>query len=387
MSAARLSPRGMRRWCRVHTWSSLVCTLFLLLVCLTGLPLVFHHELEPWLSDIDAPARLPADAPRAPIDRVLDTARAARPDDVVHLVFSEAGEPDVLYVGMGRTPEAPLDQDIGVYVDTRSAALLGQHRFGDGIMDVLFRLHVDLFAGLPGKLFLGAMALMFLIALGSGVVIYAPFVRGRPFAAIRRGSGRRSAWLDLHNVLGIVTVLWALVVGATGMINTWADLVLKLWQFDQLAAMTAPYRELPPLTSTAPFGQALAAARAAEPDREFAFAAFPGTAFAGAHHYAVFMRGSEPLTARLLKPVLVDAADATVTDARDMPWYVTALLISQPLHFGDYGGLPFKIVWAVLDVIVIVILLSGLYLWWVRRKLPLELRLREEAAQWAEAGP
>ena len=29
-----------------------------------------------------------------------------------------------------------------------------------------------------------------------------------------------------------------------------------------------------------------------------------------------------------------------------MPWYVKALKLSQPLHFGDYGGMPLKIIWA-----------------------------------------
>jgi uncharacterized iron-regulated membrane protein len=51
-----------------------------------------------------------------------------------------------------------------------------------------------------------------------------------------------------------------------------------------------------------------------------------------------------------------------------MPWYITALFVSQPLHFGDYGGMPMKIVWALLDILTIVVLGSGLYLWIVRRK-------------------
>jgi hypothetical protein len=42
---------------------------------------------------------------------------------------------------------------------------------------------------------------------------------------VRRERGPRVTWLDLHNLLGIVTLTWALVVGATGMINTWADLL------------------------------------------------------------------------------------------------------------------------------------------------------------------
>jgi uncharacterized iron-regulated membrane protein len=37
--------------------------------------------------------------------------------------------------------------------------------------------------------------------------------------------------------------------------------------------------------------------------------------------------------------------------------------VSQPLHFGDYGGMPMKILWALLDMATIVVLGSGLYLW------------------------
>ena len=39
----------------------------------------------------------------------------------------------------------------------------------------------------------------------------------------------------------------------------------------------------------------------------------------------------------------------------------------MPLHFGDYGGLPLKIIWALFDLVTIVVLGSGLYLWLSRR--------------------
>ena len=61
---------------------------------------------------------------------------------------------------------------------------------------------------------------------------------------------------------------------------------------------------------------------------------------------------------------------AQVTDSRTLPWYLVALLVSQPLHFGDYGGLPMKVIWALLDLITIVVLGSGLYLWWAKRRAP-----------------
>ena len=88
------------------------------------------------------------------------------------------------------------------------------------------------------------------------------------------------------------------------------------------------------------------------------------------------MQGNEPLTSKLLSPVLVDARTSDVTAQARMPWYVTALLLSQPLHFGDYGGLPLKIVWALLDVIAIIVLGSGVYLWVVKRNVPIHERVR-----------
>jgi uncharacterized iron-regulated membrane protein len=51
-----------------------------------------------------------------------------------------------------------------------------------------------------------------------------------------------------------------------------------------------------------------------------------------------------------------------------MPWYLRLLEVSRPLHFGDYGGMPLKIIWALLDLVTIFVLGSGLYLWFARRK-------------------
>ncbi len=62
-----------------------------------------------------------------------------------------------------------------------------------------------------------------------------------------------------------------------------------------------------------------------------------------------------------------------------MPWYNKALSLSQPLHFGDYGGMPMKILWTVLDILTIVELGSGLYLWAVRRKGAAERAVLEPA--------
>src|SRR5690606_7582451 len=84
-------------------------------------------------------------------------------------------------------------------------------------------------------------------------------------------------------------------------------------------------------------------------------------------HNGPYTHYPPPLTSKLLTPVLLDARTNAVAARGEMPWYVTTLLLSEPLRFGDYGGLPLKILWAVLDVIAIVVLGSGVYLWLAKR--------------------
>jgi uncharacterized iron-regulated membrane protein len=94
--------------------------------------------------------------------------------------------------------------------------------------------------------------------------------------------------------------------------------------------------------------------------------AMPGSLFAGGHHYGVFLHGDTPLTSKLIKPVMINAADGSFSESRELPLYAKALFVSKPLHFGDYGGLPLKIIWALLDLVTLVVLGSGLYLWAAR---------------------
>jgi len=359
-----MTPTALRRWSWTHKWSSLVCTVFMLLLCLTGLPLIFHHEIGHLLgTEVEAPP-MPAGTPRASLDTVLAAAQALHPDRVVQFASHAEDDDNIWFVTLTPTP-APTDDFRSVAVDARTAGVLAQPRFDEGFMYVMFKLHVDLFAGLPGKLFLGLMGLLLLVAIVTGVVLYAPFMRKLAFGEVRRDRSPRVKWLDLHNLLGIVTLVWAFVVGGTGMINTWADLLIKYWQYDQLSALLKPYEGQPivPAAERGPLQQALEAAQAQAPGTKLSFIAFPGTAFSSPHHNTFFLRGDEPLTSRLLKPVLVDARTAQVTAAPQLPWYLTALLVSQPLHFGDYGGMPMKILWALLDIATIVVLGSGLYLW------------------------
>ncbi|MFT4172462.1 MAG: PepSY-associated TM helix domain-containing protein [Niabella sp.] len=353
---------NVRRWWLIHKWTSLICTLFLLLLCLTGLPLIFHDEIDHLSGEVEAPS-MPADTPSLNMDRIVDAALAHQPHKVVRYLGWDAQEhPHQTLVSMSTALDAPPDDYWFVIFDSRTGAMLDEPN-ERGFMHLMRKLHTDLFIGLPGLLFLGVMGLLFAASIISGIVLYSPFMRRLEFGTVRRHRTRLK-WLDLHNLIGIVIVVWALTVGITGSINTLSKVLLGIWQRDQMADMIAPYKNAPPLTQRGSLQIALDTAQRHQSDMEVYFVAFPGTFYSSPHHFTVFMRGNTALTSRLLRPVLIDAQTGQLTDSREMPWYIKTLLLSMPLHFGDYGGLPLKIVWALLDILTIIVLGSGVYLWW-----------------------
>ncbi len=355
-----MNQRTIRAWSFVHKWSSLICTLFMLMLCITGLPLIFHEEIEhafePELEAV-APGTLPPT-----LESIAASALEARPDEVAAYLFFEPGEPRVMIASAAAVTSPPDDFYYQVF-DLRNGKKIDSPQPNEGVMYFIFKLHVDMFAGLPGMLFLGFMGLLLIVAIVSGVVLYAPFMRKLEFGTVRNERGNRARWLDLHNLLGIVTLVWLFVVGFTGSINTLGQPIEGIWQVTQLAEMAASHKDAPIPTQFAPLDTVTASVEQAAPGKKIRTVAYPGTPFASPHHYGVYMIGDTALTSRLLTPALVDAATGEVSALREMPLYVKALFVSQPLHFGDYGGLPLKIIWTVLDIVSIVVLISGLYLW------------------------
>ncbi|MBP5856426.1 PepSY domain-containing protein [Marivibrio halodurans] len=360
-----MSPVAVKRWVWVHKWTSLICTVFMLLLCVTGLPLIFHDEIDAALEGDTTLPPVPEGTGLRTLDEAVAAALAAYPGERPLFLSFDIDRP-VVNVTTGPRARSTLAEMHLTAIDLRTAEIIGSIK-EEGIMHVILRLHVDMFAGLPGELFLGFMGLLLVVSIVSGVVVYAPFMRRLRFGTVRTTRSIRLKWLDLHNLIGIVTLMWLTVVAITGVINTLSTPLVDLWRADELAELTAPYEGMPLPESFTDIDAAVDTAMAAAPGMSPRFIAFPGVRFSTNHHYAVWLRGATTATERLSTPVLIDATDGDLTAVGSRPWYMTALGLSQPLHFGDYGGLPLKILWAVLDILAIVLLGSGVYLWAVKR--------------------
>ena len=376
-----MSRTTIRIWYLIHKWSSLIPTAFLLMLCVSGLPLIFHDEIDAAMG-FDTEKSLSGVASSEgglPLDTMLDRALAERPGEVpLFMAFSQ--DSPLLTVTTGPAQDAASGDMHLQFLDRVTGEALGPAPVNP-LLDFLLQLHTDMFLGLPGMLFLGVMGISFIVALISGTVLYAPFMRRLRFGTLRTRRSLRVKRLDRHNFLGIVTLVWALVVGATGAINAFADPLTDAWRNGEIAEMTAAYASSQPL-APADYGsidKAMAAAQDALPGRNPQFIGFPGGSWSSGHHYAIFFQGDRPVTEHLLTPALVDAATGELTDARTMPAINQALMMSKPLHFGDYGGLPLKILWALLTLATIWVLWTGIFLWLRRRGGEIDRRVDEIA--------
>lgn len=338
---------SLRRWRWIHEWSSLLCTLFLLVLCLTGLPLIFSDEIDGANDGQPSAATASLDPIVASIPRTPAFVRIASDEGLIYVGPGGGGRPLLYDAQTGRPVHGGMPKP-------------------PGLTGVILALHAELFAGLWGRLFIAAVGLSALLSVVSGILIYAPFAGRRPFGDVRSGRHRRLAWLDRHNVMGIASALWLLVVTTTGFMNAIERPLFNMWRATISRTLPRPHGEKDVIGPQ----QALLRARSATSGMALETVIFPGGPPGIPGYYLVWGTGTEPLTKRLSAPVAIDAATGAVAGGRElpMPWYLRLLDLSRPLHFGDYGGLPLKILWALLDLVTIVVLGTGVYLWIARHR-------------------
>lgn len=364
-----LGPKAIGRWRFVHKWSSIACSLVLLVACVTGLPLIFSDEINRAFAPDVVHVEAPHVGDKLTLEGVLHVAEAAFPGQVAQFEFWPDDAPDA--VGVGLQVPGSEDPPHRVHVDVWSKAVSEEVMPAETVLAPILELHRNLFVGAIGDYILAGTAVAFLIALISGVMVYRPFMRRVAFGTVRRTS-RRTTWLDRHNLLGIATLAWAMVVAITGVMNALEGPLFEAWQSERTPVLMERFADRPPPTKRAALDVALEAARAPLGDYDATSIALPGSNFSTPRHYLIWFHGGSTLTKRIFTPVMVDGETGELASVEDLPWYLRTVEVSRPLHFGDYGGVPLEIMWALLDVLTIIVIVSGLCLWLRARRTKLD---------------
>lgn len=362
------------RWFRanlwLHRWASLIATVPFLILCLTGTVLIFHEEIDAALGALPPSPGLAAE--ERPLAEAVNNALAAFPKERVAIAGMDPGDhPGLLLLGTVPVEDSGFENLTRRFAHLATAELTAaKESQRDSLTGFLFELHAEWFIGPVGAVIGAVIALFVVASLLSGMVVYGPYARRVAFGGFRHGRSPTLFQLDLHNFVGVIVLGWLLVVSLTGFCLGFGTIVTGLWAqnhlkgFQETAETMSVDIRNPPATVDNVYRAALSAAPAGW---SIEAVIWPGTTFTTDRFYAVRITGSG-LNKKLFRVMLVDAVTGAVTQTVELPWYMKTIALSQPLHFGDYGGLPLKLLWTACAWLTLFITANGAWLWWARRR-------------------
>lgn len=323
--------------------------------------------------------RAASGAPLAP-GRLVDLVEADDPAaKVMRIGFPTPARSSFLMSVMARDAATPLGYD-QVFVDPVGGRVLGR-RDSAGccfaapvVIPFLFRVHSTLGVGRAGEWVLGVVALLWSVDCLVGLCL--TFPRRRPFL-----QHWRPAWgikptrnsfrltFDIHRAGGLWCWIFLLLLAVSGVALTLqAEVFLPAVQ---AVLPVTPDREAPPTPPSQAVGLSVAVAQASSalPERRPADAHY----LAGAGLYLVAMASPGRGVWTGLGPdmVWIAARDGSVlridSDGRRLAGDA-ALALQYPLHSGRVAGLPSRLLVCALGLGVVVLSLTGPWIWWRKRQ-------------------
>jgi len=361
----RLVPHAdtVKRALSAHAAIGLLGGALLYLVCLSGTLLVFYQEWQRF------------EQPDAPEMTRIEPAAAQRA--VETMLASERGKPATthlyLHLPVEHLPRATITTDHeAVHVDQRGNLVEPEENLWS---EFLYGLHYTLnLPALVGITIVGILGAMMVALAISGLVAHPRIFRDAFRLRARQSGG--IALSDWHNRLSVWTLPFTLAIAITGAIIGLATVTAYAIAQGQyggdLEAVYAPIfgEEGEADPAPAPVPDVAAALRYMEreyPQVELTYAVIHDPGTAGQH---VQMVGSHAQRLIFGEYYAFDAAgnfEGTVGLADGEIGQQAAASIYN-LHFGNYGGLPVKVVYAILGLALTVVSATGVYIWLGKRR-------------------
>ncbi len=338
-----------------HHWCGLVVGLFLLIMSISGAVLAFTDEIEssyesPWL-EVNNPGGAFF------YDSSFSWVQQKNPGWEIRL-YGSPGKNEALVYDLRKGNEIkkvfvhPITGDL-IHIDNQVHKQL--HR-------QLLTLHYSLFANTAGKLIVFAVGILFLFTLISGFYIYRKaLVRVLSFRVRIIGKTKRSFYSSLHRVVGVWSLLFNLLTVITGLFISWNIVTAALKQ--------VPARDTSSQTVVLSVDHIKSSVLKQHPDFNIHLirvAAGSGTVqLSGNFNDDPFYYG------KYYSRFYVDGQTSSIQKKewlRNQTPFKKWQSITGPLHFGNYGGLPVKILYCFFGLMPGILSITGFLLWRKRSK-------------------
>lgn len=343
------TPKRLFEW---HGWLGITFGALLTIICFSGSVAVLSHEID-WL--LDPALRVTPTGPHTSWESWRTAASRAYPDWRIRWISA----PPYSWAAADVVAETPSGQLHHIYVNPYTSIVQGSTTYFN-VQRFLRDFHRMLNLGATGLLIVSGLGFVLLTSSLSGLLFYRNW--WRQLFQLRLHKGTRALLSDLHRLIGVWTLIFALLIAITG-----------IWYFVEISVFVARGTDTEP-TTTLPVTHLLAAGSQpaiANLDSHIAAAV---AAFPRLHVRSIWfpIATNEPLridgqaTAWLVRDranqVLLNPYTSEVISVQHAEslsalarWQDTA----DPLHFGNFAGLTVKLLWALLGLSIPALVITG----------------------------
>lgn len=346
-----------RRWFELHSWIGIITGLMMFLICWSGTVAVLSHEID-WL--LDGRQRATGQIAQVPSPAAWGiwaaSVRAAYPEAkgiTLHAPLASGFSAQAVL----DTPEQSMKR---VFLDPATGQVMGESSYFN--VQRFFRsLHMSLFdLGSDrtwGYWFVAAFAPLLVVSSLAPLIFYRRWWRG--FLTLKRDRGPRVFWSDFHKLSGVWSLLFTWLIALTSLwyLAEWFDV-------DFGYPVREPVEATHPAPSPLPVETLVAHAQKHWPGLEFRSVGLPEGSYWG---NVLYLEGQADawLVRDRANYLMIDTGTGTPLrrqDIRSVGWPERWVDTADPLHFGNFAGLPLKVVWFVFGLALSGLCLTGAYL-------------------------
>lgn len=362
---------------KLHGWLALACFIPLLVICLTGSVLVFKHEIDSLLMHDKVRVGAVAES-RLGLDTLLDTlqTRYSNHEVVGWALFEDPGRADLVYLIKRGT-----DKWLYLLLDQYTGEILAEpqtttHYLTDWLLD----LHYAFLVGTPGLIITTVFSVVLLLLSLSGFWLYRKFWKA--FFTLRWRARRIVFFSDLHKMAGIIAAPVFLLLAITG--GYW-NITHVLHELEEHGDGGEHHK-----VAGAMFNHTLSIQRMAGDTAERIsgfvprYISFPHEPEDNDIGFYGDVGAGNPLLSQYASVVRYHADSGQWLDKMDIrtaPLGYKLLDSFRRLHFGNFAGLFSRVFWCVVGLIPLLLSITGITVWAIRRDKRKAKKQKQKLAQ------
>jgi len=369
-----MNKQFLKRLTEAHSWLGLIISGVLFVIFFAGSISLFRAEIMQW--SMQPHFELPQGKPLA-LSQIMEKAiDGVAFDAKEHLTIILPDHELPYYQVYVDVIHQPGEKDYVSYLIDPVSGEKVAHVEDFSLARFIYDLHIDL--NIPaGKYVIGFVTLFFFFALVSGIFIHARKLFAS-FFKYRHDSNERSKLLDMHNVIGVMSVPFTLMYAISGLIFNLViiyqiAIALALYGGDQQALLDdAGFKAVAVEWQASPWQSPPIDALLASTEQKYGVKPRMARVYNyGDKSAAIQFLGvkATSLTEKYdVAFTLHHTSVIFINDQQNPNTLVTGLYVLSKLHFGNFANIDLRIIYFLLGMGVCTLIVSGNLLWIEKRK-------------------